>query len=108
MAGKRGEQNPRKALLCLPAGGPVRTPAGNYGATTLVPSPRTREKPLCLGKGDKNAQLSEKGSPLPHCYTENLHASQETQIYGDFPGGAVVKPPRSQCRGPGLDLWSGN
>ena len=26
----------------------------------------------------------------------------------DFPGGPVVKTPRSQCRGPGFDPWSGN
>ena len=26
----------------------------------------------------------------------------------DFPGVPVVKTPRSQCRGPGLDPWSGN
>ena len=26
---------------------------------------------------------------------------------GDFPGGAVDKTPRSQCRGPGFDPWSG-
>ena len=26
----------------------------------------------------------------------------------DFPGGAVVKTPRSQCRGPGFDPWSMN
>ena len=25
-----------------------------------------------------------------------------------FPGGPVVKTPSSQCRGPRLDLWSGN
>ena len=27
---------------------------------------------------------------------------------GDLPGGTVVKTPRSQCRGPGFDPWSGN
>ena len=27
---------------------------------------------------------------------------------GDFPGGPVAKTPRSQCRGPGFDPWSGN
>ena len=27
---------------------------------------------------------------------------------GDFPGGAVGKTPCSQCRGPGLNPWSGN
>ena len=27
---------------------------------------------------------------------------------GDFPGGPVAKTPRSQCRGPGFDAWSGN
>ena len=26
----------------------------------------------------------------------------------DFPGGPVAKTPRSQCRGPGFDPWSGN
>ena len=26
---------------------------------------------------------------------------------GDLPGGAVAKILRSQCRGPGLDPWSG-
>ena len=26
----------------------------------------------------------------------------------DFPGGPVVKTPRSQCRGPGFNPWSGN
>ena len=26
----------------------------------------------------------------------------------DFPGGSVAKTTCSQCRGPGLDLWSGN
>ena len=26
----------------------------------------------------------------------------------DVPGGPVVKTPRSQCRGPGFDPWSGN
>ena len=26
----------------------------------------------------------------------------------DFPGGPVVKTPRSQCRGPQIDPWSGN
>ena len=26
----------------------------------------------------------------------------------DFPGGPVVKTPRSQCEGPGFDPWSGN
>ena len=26
----------------------------------------------------------------------------------DFPDGPVVKMPRSQCRGPGFDPWSGN
>ena len=26
----------------------------------------------------------------------------------DFPGGPVGKTPRSQCRGPGFDPWSGN
>ena len=26
----------------------------------------------------------------------------------DIPGGPVVKTPRSQCRGPGFDPWSGN
>ena len=29
-------------------------------------------------------------------------------ILGDFPGGAVVKASRCQCRGPGFDPWSGN
>ena len=29
-------------------------------------------------------------------------------ITRDFPGGAVVKTPRSQCRGPGFNPWSGN
>ena len=28
--------------------------------------------------------------------------------FGDFPGGAVVKTPCSQYRGPGFDPWSGN
>ena len=28
--------------------------------------------------------------------------------FRDFPGGAVVKTPCSQCRGPGFDPWSGN
>ena len=28
--------------------------------------------------------------------------------WGDFPGGAVVKTPRSQCRQPGFDPWSGS
>ena len=27
---------------------------------------------------------------------------------GDFPGGTVVKTPRSQGRGPEFDPWSGN
>ena len=27
---------------------------------------------------------------------------------GNFPGSTVVKAPRYQCRGPGLDPWSGN
>ena len=27
---------------------------------------------------------------------------------GDFPGGPVVKTPRSQCRGPGFNPCSGN
>ena len=26
----------------------------------------------------------------------------------DFPGGSAAKAPRSQCRGPGFDPWSGN
>ena len=26
----------------------------------------------------------------------------------DFPGGAMVKTPRSQCMGPRFDPWSGN
>ena len=26
----------------------------------------------------------------------------------DFPDGAVVKTPHSQCRGPGFNPWSGN
>ena len=26
----------------------------------------------------------------------------------DFPGGPVAKTPGSQCKGPGLDLWSGS
>ena len=26
----------------------------------------------------------------------------------DFPGGPVARTPCSQCRGPGLDPWSGN
>ena len=26
----------------------------------------------------------------------------------DFPGGPVAKTPSSECRGPGLDPWSGN
>ena len=26
----------------------------------------------------------------------------------DFPGGAVVKTPHSQCRGPRFNPWSGN
>ena len=26
----------------------------------------------------------------------------------DFPGGAVVRTPCSQCREPGFDPWSGN
>ena len=28
--------------------------------------------------------------------------------FRDFPGGAVVKTPHSQCRGPKFDPWSGN
>ena len=28
--------------------------------------------------------------------------------FRDFPGSQVVKTPRSQCRGLGLDPWSGN
>ena len=28
--------------------------------------------------------------------------------YRDFPGGTGVMTPRSQCRGPGFDPWSGN
>ena len=27
---------------------------------------------------------------------------------GDFAGGPVTKTPRSQCRGPEFDPWSGN
>ena len=30
------------------------------------------------------------------------------KLSGDFPGGPVAKPPRSQCRGPGFDPCSGN
>ena len=30
------------------------------------------------------------------------------RIMRDFPGGSVVKTPRSQCRGPGFDPWPGN
>ena len=29
-------------------------------------------------------------------------------ILQDFPGCPVAKTPRSQCRGPGFDPWSGN
>ena len=30
------------------------------------------------------------------------------KAYRDFPGGTMVKTPRSQCRGPRFDPWSGN
>ena len=29
-------------------------------------------------------------------------------ILREFHGGLVAKTPHSQCRGPGLDCWSGN
>ena len=29
-------------------------------------------------------------------------------LWGDFPGGPLGKTPRSQCRGPNFDPWSGN
>ena len=32
----------------------------------------------------------------------------KTLNYRDFPGGPMAKTPCSQCRGPGLNLWSGN
>ena len=34
-------------------------------------------------------------------------SSKEEEV-GDFPGDAVDKTLRSQCRGPGFDSWSGN
>ena len=33
---------------------------------------------------------------------------QKSKSYRNFPGGPVAETPHSQCRGPGLDLWSGN
>ena len=35
-------------------------------------------------------------------------ASHSKRQIWDFPGGSVAKTQRSQCRGPGFDLWSGN
>ena len=40
--------------------------------------------------------------------TSRKELKQEWINVGDFPGGAVVKTPQSQCRGPGFDPWSGN
>ena len=48
---------------------------------------------------DKNSQQTEYRGYVPQHNKGHLR---------DFPGGPVVKTPRSQCREPGFNPWSGN
>ena len=49
-----------------------------------------------------------------HCHLTELRQGREGVVFvqipqaQDFPGGAVVKTPCSQCRGVGFYPWSGN
>ena len=49
-------------------------------------------------------------STFLHCCAINLQNFFILENWNsrDFPGGPVAKTPRSQCRGPGFDPWSGN
>ena len=41
--------------------------------------------------------------------TDNYeNVSSESSELKEFPGGPGPETPRSQCRGPGFDPWSGN
>ena len=42
------------------------------------------------------------------CDGEGSREMSQKANHRDFPGGPVAKTPRSQCRGPGFDPWSGN
>ena len=41
------------------------------------------------------------------CHLGKKHIKKKMGV-GDFPGGPVAKTPRSQCRGPRYNPWSGN
>ena len=43
-----------------------------------------------------------------HCALSNMSIWSKHNYLWDFPGGPAVKTPRSQCRGPGFNPWSGN
>jgi len=56
-------------------------------------------------KGFTN-DVSDKGL-ISQIHKEFIQTSKK-QTTRDFPGGPVARTPRSQCRGPRLDPWSGN
>ena len=45
---------------------------------------------------------------IPFALTARVCSLVPSVLLGDFPGGPVAKTPRSQCRGPRSDPWSGN
>ena len=49
-----------------------------------------------------------RGAAGPDCFPGVLCRVTEKKAPRDFPGGPVAKTPRSQCRGPAFDPWSGN
>ena len=66
-----------------------------------------KKKPETTSVGEDVENLE----PLCTAQENSMADPQKLNIelsYGDFPGGAVVKTPHSQCRGPGFDPWSRN
>ena len=55
-----------------------------------------------------NSKLNNAEEQISDLKDRIMEITQSEQETGDFPGGAVDKTPRSRCRGPGFNPWSGN
>ena len=75
-------------------------PALTSGAVNSSPSGRSQKERKAKGNGQKPGPGRLQVVLKFHCFS--LQALQLKDCW-DFPGGAVVKTLRSQCRGPGFD-----